>query len=90
MKVTVGAMLMTEETINPKTGMTLTETKEFIRNHFEEFVNHKNMDIADVNFAPDFEDHGDDVPPGTAPARQERNNMLEERTRSSPISTLIF
>ncbi len=41
--------------------------KQFIRNHFEEFVNRQNLDIADVNFAKDFVDHGSDVPPGTPP-----------------------
>jgi len=50
--------------INPKTGMTLPEMKAFVRNHFEEFVNRKNLDIADVNFASEFQDHGSDVPPG--------------------------
>ena len=52
---------------NPKTGMTLSEMKEFIRNHFEEFVNRKNVSIGEVNFAPDFVDHGADVPPGLPP-----------------------
>ena len=56
-----------QEVLNPKTGMTLVEMKEFIRNHFEEFVNRQNLDIADVNFAPGFVDHGTDVPPGTPP-----------------------
>jgi predicted SnoaL-like aldol condensation-catalyzing enzyme len=55
------------ETQNPKTGMTLSEMKSFIRNHFEEFVNKQNIGIADVNFAPEFVDHGADVPPGTPP-----------------------
>lgn len=58
-------MSQTAETPNPKTGMTVTEMKEFVRNHFEEFVNRKNLDIADVNFASEFKDHGSDVPPGT-------------------------
>src|SRR5258708_19096880 len=53
------------ETVNPKSGMTHAESREFIRNHFEEFVNRKNVDIGNVNFAPDFVDHGADVPPGT-------------------------
>src|SRR5260370_18904851 len=53
------------EPINSNTGMTHTESREFIRNHFEEFVNRKNVDIGNVNFAPDFVDHGADVPPGT-------------------------
>jgi|SRR5579859_3922548 len=49
--------------INPKTGMTLPEAKEFVLRHFEDFVNRKNLDVADVNFAPEFIDHGSDVPP---------------------------
>ncbi len=47
--------------------MTVPEMKAFVRNHFEEFVNRKNIEIADVNFAPEFVDHGADVPPGTPP-----------------------
>jgi len=56
-----------QEAINPKTGMTHSEMREFVRNHFEEFVNRKNLDIGKVNFAPEFVDHGADVPPGTPP-----------------------
>src|SRR6202045_774035 len=55
------------EAKNSKTGMTLTEMKEFIRDHFEEFVNRKNLNIGEVNFAPSFVDHGADVPPGLPP-----------------------
>jgi len=55
------------EVKNPKTGMTHAEMKEFIRNHFEEFVNRKNLRIGEVNFAPGFVDHGADVPPGLPP-----------------------
>jgi predicted ester cyclase len=55
------------ETVNPKSGMTHPEIREFIRNHFEEFVNRKNVDIGNVNFAPNFVDHGADVPLGTPP-----------------------
>ena len=47
--------------------MSMEEMKRFIRNHFEESVNRKNLEIADVNFADDFVDHSADVPPGTAP-----------------------
>src|SRR5258708_12713073 len=57
----------TSEVKNPKTGMSHAEMKEFIRNHFEEFVNRKNLGIGDVNFAPQFVDHGADVPPGMPP-----------------------
>jgi predicted SnoaL-like aldol condensation-catalyzing enzyme len=55
------------ETKNPKTNMTLTEMKNFIRNHFEEFVNRRNVQIGEINFAPNFVDHGADVPPGLPP-----------------------
>ena len=51
------------EAKNSKTGMTLTEMKEFIRNHFEEFVNRKNLNIGEVNFASSFVDHGVDGKP---------------------------
>jgi predicted SnoaL-like aldol condensation-catalyzing enzyme len=53
--------------VNPKTGMTHAEMREFVRNHFEEFVNRKKLNIGNVNFAPEFVDHGSDVPPGTLP-----------------------
>jgi len=59
-----------QERVNPETGMTLSEMKEFVRNHFEEFVNHKNLSIGKVNFAPEFVDHGSDVPPGLPPGPQ--------------------
>jgi predicted ester cyclase len=49
---------------NGKTGLTHGDAKEFIRRHFEEFVNKKNVEIGNVNFAADFVDHGADVPPG--------------------------
>ena len=52
------------EPVNGKTGLTHGDAKEFIRRHFEEFVNKKNVEIGNVNFAADFVDHGADVPPG--------------------------
>jgi hypothetical protein len=47
--------------------MTHAEMKEFIRNHFEEFVNRKNLRIGEANFASIFVHHGADVPPGLPP-----------------------
>jgi predicted SnoaL-like aldol condensation-catalyzing enzyme len=47
--------------------MTHGEARAVIRNHFEEFVNKKNVQIGNVNFAADFVDRGADVPPGTPP-----------------------
>jgi len=58
------------EQINPKTGMTHAEMKHFIRHHFEEFVNRKNIQIGELNFAPNFIDHGADIPPGLPPGPQ--------------------
>ncbi|MGA8221521.1 MAG: ester cyclase [Candidatus Acidiferrales bacterium] len=55
------------EPINPKTGMTHAQACRFVRDHFEEFVNKKNVEIGNVNFAADFVDHGADVPPGILP-----------------------
>lgn len=37
---------------------TLEVNKQFVRDHFEEFVNRKNSAIAYHNFTPDFVDHG--------------------------------
>jgi predicted ester cyclase len=55
------------ETVNPKTGMTRSEAREFVRNHFEGFVNRKNVGIGRVTFAPGFVDHGADLPSGVPP-----------------------
>jgi predicted SnoaL-like aldol condensation-catalyzing enzyme len=55
------------EAVNSVTGFTHAGMKEFVRNHFEEFVNFKNLEIGDVNFAPEFVDRGSDVPPGLPP-----------------------
>src|ERR1700741_1336288 len=63
----MSTMPQTQQAVNPKTGMTHRQAKEFVRNHFEEFVNRKNLRIGEVNFAPDFVDHGADVPTGLPP-----------------------
>jgi predicted ester cyclase len=55
------------DVINGKTGLTHWQAREFIRNHFEEFVNKKNVQIGNANFAPEFVDHGADVPAGMPP-----------------------
>ena len=65
-----------------RAAMAPQDMKSFIRNHFEEFVNRKNLDIADVNFSREFVDHGADVPPGTpagpAGAKQYVGNALKK------------
>jgi predicted SnoaL-like aldol condensation-catalyzing enzyme len=42
----------------------MAKRRNLIRRHFEEFVNKKNVEIGNVNFAAEFVDHGADVPPG--------------------------
>jgi predicted SnoaL-like aldol condensation-catalyzing enzyme len=42
--------------------MGVEANKQFVRNHFEEFVNRKNLDIADRNFAANYQEHGTDAP----------------------------
>jgi ketosteroid isomerase-like protein len=69
-------------TAQPLEHSSSQQMKDFIRNHFEEFVNRQNLDIADLNFAIDFVDHGADVPPGTPPgpagAKQYVGNVLKQ------------
>ncbi len=44
--------------------MNLEEAKDFVRRHFDDFVNRKDLSAADRNFAADYQEHGADVPPG--------------------------
>jgi ketosteroid isomerase-like protein len=46
--------------------MTSDEAKVFVRRHFEEFVNRKDLSAADRNFAADYREHGTDAPPNQA------------------------
>ncbi len=39
------------------TSLTLNEMKEFVRRHFEDFVNHRNSSVIRNNVTPDFYDH---------------------------------
>jgi predicted ester cyclase len=47
--------------------MSIEDNKTFVRRHFEEFVNRKNLDAADRNFASDYLEHGTDAPSDTEP-----------------------
>jgi ketosteroid isomerase-like protein len=40
------------------------QAKEFVLRHFEDFVNRKDLSAADRNFAPGYQEHGSDSPPG--------------------------
>ena len=52
------------------TSMTAEESKDFVRRHFEDFVNRHDLSAADRNFAPDYQEHGADAPPGMPPGPQ--------------------
>lgn len=39
------------------TSLTLDQMKEFVRNHFEEFVNRRNASVIHKNMTADFYDH---------------------------------
>jgi hypothetical protein len=60
-------MATTSASIHPATGMTDAEAWAFVRRHGEEFINRQDLSAADRIFAPDFRDHGTDVPPGLPP-----------------------
>lgn len=59
---------LTREKVNPKAEMTGDEMTPIGRRHFEKVrQSQKNLDLADLNFAPEFVDHGLDVPPSLPP-----------------------
>lgn len=39
------------------TSLTLQQMKEFVRTHFEDFVNRRKADVIRTNMTPDFADH---------------------------------
>lgn len=56
-------------------GLSLEEMKNFVRDHFEDFVNRKKSDVALINFSEDFLDH--DEPAGPAVGPQAAKTMME-------------
>jgi ketosteroid isomerase-like protein len=47
--------------------MTTEEAKDFVRRHFEDFVNRQDLSAADRNFAADYREHGADASAGSPP-----------------------
>lgn len=58
-----------------ESGLSLAEMKEFVRNHFEDFVNKQKSEVALLNFSPDFLDH--DEPGGAAIGPEAAKNMMD-------------
>jgi predicted ester cyclase len=56
-------------------GFTLEEMKDFVRRHFDDFVNRKRSEVALINFSEDFLDH--DEPGGEAVGPLAAKTMME-------------
>lgn len=78
------------ERVNPKTQMTNTEMKKFVRDHFEEFINRKNIDIADINFAPNLSNTALIYLRVVLPGWLALSNMWLAHTRNFPTSMSRF
>ncbi len=79
-----------DKSVNPTTGFTDSEMKHFVRDHFEQFVNRKNIAIGDVNFAPEFVDHGADVPPGTPPGPEGAKQYVANALKKFPDLNVVI
>jgi predicted SnoaL-like aldol condensation-catalyzing enzyme len=64
--------------------MNTEENKDFVRNHFEEFVNCKNLDVADRNFAPEYQEHGTDAPADYPPGPEGPKRYLAAAFKRFP------
>ena len=71
-------------TVPPKSapGFTLEEMKNFVRKHFDDFVNHKLSDVALKNFSEDFLDH--DEPGGAVVGPLAAKAMMENAYQRWP------
>lgn len=63
-------------------GLTLQEMKQFVRNHFQEFVNQKKSEVALRNFSADFLDH--DEPTGVEVGPEAARKMMEAAYKRWP------
>ena len=64
--------------------MTTSEARQFVRRHFEEFVNRQDLSAADRNFAPDYAEHGSDAPAATARGPEGPKKYLAAAFRRFP------
>ena len=56
-------------------GLNLEEMKQFVRNHFQDFVNRKQTEVALTNLSEDFLDH--DEPGGVAVGAHAAKAMMD-------------
>lgn len=58
------------------THLTPDEMKVFVRQHFEDFVNHQKAEVIRRNMTPDFYDH--DGPGGKVAGRDDNENLMRK------------
>ena len=63
-------------------GLTLAQMKQFVRDHFEDFVNCKKPEVALKNFSSDFLDH--DEPTGVEVGPEAAKRMMEAAYKRWP------
>lgn len=64
------------------TGLTLDQMKQFVRNHFEDFVNQRKAAVIRENMTPDFYDH--DGPGGKPTGVDGDEQMMVAMYKSMP------
>jgi len=64
--------------------MSPEEAKNFVRRHFEDFVNRQDLSAADRNFAADYREHGADAPPGSPPGPEGPKQYLAAAFKRFP------
>ena len=64
--------------------MSVKTNKQLVIKHFEEFVNQKNLAVADRNFAPEYKEHGSDVPDGLPPGPEGPKRYLASAFQRFP------
>jgi predicted ester cyclase len=64
------------------TTLTLEQMKQFVRDHFEEFVNNRNAIVIRKNMTPDFRDH--DGPGGKATGVDGDEQMMVGMYKAMP------
>lgn len=64
------------------TKLTTAEMKQFVVQHFEDFVNNRNAEVIRVNMTADFYDH--DGPGGTPAGTQGDEEMMRHMYQSMP------
>ena len=64
--------------------MSIEQNKEFVRKHFDEFVNRKNLEVAERNFAAEYQEHGTDAPADYAPGPEGPKRYLAAAFKRFP------